>query len=294
MEEIELYRGPNKRLCHELALVLQSRGIPSRQVQDTGGYVLLVLAQHAGIASNELVAYQSENAGRGKAVAQELSPRAGRLEACGYAIVMAVFYAADKYRFFGLDWLAQGRTDSRLGFAGNLERAVTSLTLHADLRHILSNIFFGALFSVLLSQAVGAGAAWLGIILSGFLGNLLSVWVSSPEGAVAHTSIGASTMVFGTLGMLAAYQWRVRNRANLGLKQWAPLIAGTVLLGFFGFGGGARTNYMAHLTGFVSGAVLGALLGGTRPLQLSARWQRILLSTAFGLTVVAWAWAFAN
>lgn len=294
MEEIELVRGLNKRKCHELALVLQSRNIPSKAVLEANGYALFVGELNFESARDELIAYQAENKGVRRPSVIEFSPRAGRLEACGFVIVMAVFFAADKLRFFGLDWIGEGKTDSRFGVGGNLERAITALTLHADLRHVLSNVLYGALFGVLLSQAVGGGVAWFGIVLSGFIGNLLSLWVSSPEGAVPHSSIGASTMVFGALGILAAYQWRVRKRAQLGLKQWAPLIAGTVLLGFFGFGSGTNTNYMAHLTGFMSGVAIGAALGERRPLEFSARLQHVLLAGALGAIVAAWLWAFMN
>lgn len=291
-EEVELAWGLNKRKCHELALVLQSREIPSRTVLEANGFTLIVAGEYFEAAREELVQYQSENDGAVRPSVLEYSPRAGRMEAFGFVVLTTVFFAADKLRFFGLDWIGEGRTDSRFGISGNLERAITSLTLHADLRHMLSNLLYGCLFSLLLSQAVGGGVAWFGIILSGFLGNLLSLWVSSPEGAVAHSSIGASTMVFGMLGMLAAYQWRVRKRAQLGLKQWAPLIAGVVLLAFFGFGGGARTNYMAHLTGFLSGVGIGVFVGGKRPLHFPARVQHALLAGALGAVVGAWVLAF--
>ena len=66
-----------------------------------------------------------------------------------------------------------------------------------------------------------------------------------------------------------------------------------VLLAFFGFGGGARTNYMAHLTGFMAGVGIGALVGGTRPLHFSGRLQVALLTGAVGTVVGAWVFAFA-
>ena len=287
MEEEVVYRGASKRACRDFALVLQSRGIPFRQVRELSEFVLLVPTQFGAAALNELASYRDENSRASGPMAIEWSPKAGRLEALAAAVVLAAFYSAQKVGYFGLNWVGEGRVDAGLGVAGNLDRSITALTLHADLRHLLSNVLYGCLFSLLLSQAVGAGIAWVAIILSGFIGNLLSVWVSGP-----HSSIGASTMVFGTLGILAAYQWRVRKRARMGIKQWAPLVAGSVLLGFFGFGEGARTNYMAHLTGFVAGVALGASLGSFRPLSWSARWQRILLSSALGMVILAWIVAF--
>jgi rhomboid protease GluP len=67
--------------------------------------------------------------------------------------------------------------------------------------------------------------------------------------------------VFSLLGLLAAYAWR--RRADSGERwayRWAPLIAGVFLLGFTGVGG-ENTDVLAHLTGFITGAVTGWWLG---------------------------------
>jgi membrane associated rhomboid family serine protease len=287
MEELELYRGADRRRCRELALVLQSTGIPSRQIRDGGAVVLLVAEEHAQAALEELASYQRENEHVKARPAPEWLPRAGRFEALGYALLLAGINAADKSGLFGIDWQAEGRTEGGRGVLGNLDRAFTSLTLHADTRHLLSNVLYGCLFSLLLSQAVGSGVAWMAILFSGFFGNLVSVAFSPSQ----HASIGASTLVFGALGVLSAYQWRVHKRANLGFRQWAPLVAGTVLLGFFGFGNEGRINYMAHLTGFLSGVALGAGLGSTRPLQFSRTLQRGLLGGTLAIVLVAWVFA---
>ena len=185
---------------------------------------------------------------------------------------MAAFFAADKTGFLGLDWHGEGRTEAARGALGNLDRALTSLTLHADLKHLLSNVFYGCLFSVLFSQVGGGGVAWFLIFLSGFLGNLLSVMFSPPNVA----SLGASTMVFGALGALAAYQWRVHKRANLGLRQWAPLVAGTVLLGFYGL----RHRHAHQLHGAPDGLLLRSAPGGDPRLLETAALPRTSCSAA--------------
>lgn len=269
--------------------MLHAAGIPSRHARDGRESVLLVPFEFEEEALRELASYQAENRKPLTRPAPEWSRDAGRFEALGYAILVAAFYAADKSAFLGLDWHGEGRTEGARGVFGNVERALTSLTLHSDLKHLLSNVFYGCLFSVLFSQAAGAGAAWFVIVLSGFLGNLLSIAFSPPNIA----SLGASTMVFGALGGLAAYQWRVRKRANLGLKQWAPLVAGSVLLGFYGFGTDVRVNYMAHLTGFLAGVVAGAVLGSWRPLQFSDRKQHMFLGIVLASVAVAWTIALA-
>ena len=72
----------------------------------------------------------------------------------------------------------------------------------------------------------------------------------------SHWSVGASTAVFATLGLLAAYSWRRRDQEDRWAYRWAPLVAGVILLGFTG-AGGERTDVMAHLTGFAMGVLAG-------------------------------------
>jgi hypothetical protein len=105
-----------------------------------------------------------------------------------------------------------------------------------------------------------------------------------------HSSIGASTAVFATLGLLAAYAWR-RRAADGGrwAYRWAPLVAGVILLGFTG-AGGERTDVLAHLTGFVMGAVAGAGHAAWRCPRGSAAQVVAGLSS---LAAVCTAWAFA-
>jgi membrane associated rhomboid family serine protease len=63
--------------------------------------------------------------------------------------------------------------------------------------------------------------------------------------------------VFATLGLLTAHGWRRRHALQ---ERWAyrysPLVAGIAMLAFLG-AGGERTDVLAHLTGFVVGAIAG-------------------------------------
>jgi membrane associated rhomboid family serine protease len=99
--------------------------------------------------------------------------------------------------------------------------------------------------------------AFGGAVAAATLANALNVSVQP----ASHVSAGASTMVFSLLGLLAAYAWRRREGSGeRWAYRWAPLIAGVFLLGFTGVGG-ENTDVLAHLTGFITGAVTGWWLG---------------------------------
>jgi hypothetical protein len=80
-----------------------------------------------------------------------------------------------------------------------------------------------------VAQLLGSGLAWLAILLAGALGNALNALVQSPK----HTAIGASTAIFGALGILSGYMRRSRVVPwRGGLRRWAPLAGGVMLLVF--------------------------------------------------------------
>src|SRR4029077_3550189 len=77
-------------------------------------------------------------------------------------------------------------------------------------------------------------------------------------GPADHLSVGASTAAFAAPRAMAAYSCRERlgQRLQWG-RRWGPLVAGVVLLGWTG-SSGEGTDLIAHLGGFVVGAILGA------------------------------------
>jgi membrane associated rhomboid family serine protease len=181
-----------------------------------------------------------------------------------YWCALLTIYLFDRFQVFGFDWLAAGRAQARLIGHGQWWRSVTALTLHADGSHLLNNLVFGSLFGVLLAQEMGVGWAGLGVVLSGALGNGLNAWFHPPE----HASIGASTGVFGAVGMLMGLQWHKPVAARRRrLRRWAPPIFGAVFLGLLGTSG-ERTDVMAHLTGVAVGLAMGWAAG-----QVACRWR---------------------
>jgi membrane associated rhomboid family serine protease len=186
---------------------------------------------------------------------------------------------------FGIDWFALGRMDTARFIAGEGWRALTALTLHADTIHLLGNVAFGALFTYFVGRYLGGGVGWIAILASGALGNALNGWLTGPD----HRSIGASTAVFGALGLLSAFTWRRGfPRGTTRRSRLAPVVAGIALLAFTGTAG-QNTDLGAHLLGFAVGFLIG--LGAARlPWPGATRVQLTAGSAAWLLVAGAWAW----
>jgi len=137
-------------------------------------------------------------------------------------------------------------------------RPFTSLFLHADILHLLGNFLSAAFFAPFVSRALGAVRAWLLILACGTLGNLLTAWTHYPED---YLSIGASTAIFGALGILAGIGFSGSVRASsqrTWMRMAAPVVAGFILLGWLGGGTeGGNTDVLAHAFGFSSGLISG-------------------------------------
>jgi len=174
-------------------------------------------------------------------------------------------------------------------------RAATALTLHGDISHLAANLAAGLLFAAFVLPQLGTGLAWLAIVLSGSLGNLVNAWFYR---ASPHLSIGSSTAVFSALGLLVAAecveQWR-----HTSTRSWwqlvVPLGAGLGLLAFLGAGDEPHkhTDYMAHLFGFTAGSALGACGAAIRLRERTSRIvQRLAAFAAAALLALAWSCAW--
>ncbi len=280
-----VYRSSTKTDCLEHALVLKAAGIDHEVRRAAGEFTLVVLASDAVRARAELDAYARENRDW-PTRAVTLPHRAGGWGGVfGFAAVLLLVAALRDRDMFGFDWVAAGKTHAGLIRHGQWWRTVTALTLHSDLYHLLANVAFGGLVGLFASQLFGSGLAWVSILAAGAVGNLLNAWISQPN----HTSIGASTAVFAALGLVAAYAWQRRRHLHASrLARGAPLVGGVLLLSYLG-AGGVRTDVLAHVTGFLSGVLLGALYGtlGDR-LTLPSGAQAFLGMVAVALLAFAW------
>lgn len=276
------------RICKEYGLALEAAGIFYAIELRGNDYALVVAPADAERARAELRDYRDEQDAHEALVVPTHSRGRGWIGAVGYVLVLCVLTALQHHKVFSPDWLAAGRNEAELTRGGDLWRTVTALTLHADFAHLVSNLGFGSLIGLFVGQVMGSGLGWLSILLCGAAGNLLSA-IARPPG---YSSIGASTAVFAALGILAGHTWTNRRRLRAStLVKLAPIVGGVILLGQLGTGG-ERTDILSHVTGFVSGVILGGIYG-----KLSGRFAcGPAVQVTFGVAAVALLalnWAFA-
>ena len=104
-------------------------------------------------------------------------------------------------------------------------------------------------------------------------------------------SVGASTVVFGAIGILAALRIVTPRRVgSRSAKWWVAVAASLVLLALLGTGPNA--DLLAHVFGLLAGGAVG-LLGA-----LTVRWmppasvQWLLVAAAAAAVYAAWRLAF--
>lgn len=285
----ELSRHAQRSEAEERGLVLLSLGIEYWILRRDGQNALCVEERNCQAAMRELEDFEAER--ETHSPPHEQAGFAGKTTSVSLFVfgwVIAMFFLIQQLAPAG--WMEKGDATSDAIMRGEWWRAITALTLHADVEHIVANIATGLVFSAFLVPLLGPGVAWFSIVLSGVFGNLLNAWFYRRE---SHASIGASTAVFGALGILVAWQVTARVLAIRKFRAWeliVPVGAGLALLGYLGAGDAqARTDFMAHFWGFVAGAVLGAGIAGLRlEKRTTPAMQRVLAVVAVTLPVAGW------
>jgi membrane associated rhomboid family serine protease len=118
-------------------------------------------------------------------------------------------------------------------------------------------------------------------LLTGACGN----WATALWYGPGHASIGASTAIFGALGLLTAPgSWRRTSR----WPAWVAVAASLALLGMLG--SSRESDVVAHLFGWLSGLTLGLVVGRFPPIR-----SRTVQTLAGGIAVatVAVSWGLA-
>jgi len=285
---IEIRRCGSRAEAEEYALVLIAMGIECRLIRHERGFGLGVAPLEVARANCEIATYDEEN--RPHPVPHTYAFREGLDGALIFCAIGVFTYSASGRGLFGVDWWTNGSAQSGLIVDGEWWRAITALGLHADEGHLVANLILGGLFSIFLAQVLGAGLAWLAILLAGGVGNYLNA-LAHPA---VHDSVGASTAVFAALGLLAALAWKREASGRHGSSRWLPLAGGVMLLAFLGTGG-ARTDIGAHVSGFLVGGVLGAALYFAGPCLPKSRLAQIGFGGAtMALFAITWVLALTE
>jgi membrane associated rhomboid family serine protease len=248
--------GLTRQQARTWALVLDSRSIPCCIESIGDGWQLQVPEQQMESAIRELNLFEEANRNWPPALPATRHLIENTLPTVSVLILLAILY---NLNLLGMSLPGRGIIDlNELGAAhaekirdGQWWLCVTALTLHADLTHLLSNLTIGGIFIILLCRELGSGLAWSLLLASGAFGNLLNALVQAPT----HRSVGASTAVFGAVGILAAIS-NTRYRHHLQQRWFIPVAAGLALLALLGTEG-KNTDLGAHLFGFGTGVFFG-------------------------------------
>jgi rhomboid protease GluP len=278
--------SPVRRQAEDWSLVLTVEQIPHELRGSDRGFQLFVDEADAERSALVLSSFEQESRVRRSA------PRAPRIQ---YGPTVAGFVLAAALPLFAMVidahaavWMARGSADSTVLLGGQLWRALTALTLHVDAPHVLGNALSCGVFGTLLFRALGPGLGSALMLAAGAGGNWLNAWLRGP----GHDSVGASTALFGALGVLVGLQFAERWRYRFDRRRaWLPLGAGLALLAMLGTAG-ERTDIPAHLLGLVVGIPLGAIAGfglraPPRPLV-----QYALCAASLAALAGAWLLAF--
>jgi membrane associated rhomboid family serine protease len=286
----EIYQSAERADCDERSLVLAAAGIASSIGFDGARFLLGVEPADVPGAVAQLHAYAMERRAAHIAVAQPPARvhRGAWLGCVVYVVALFGIALAVSNGIWRVDAFERGELNAALVQSGQWWRAWTALTLHRDGAHLLANLGAGVWFGYLAARQLGAGMAWLLIVTGAAATNLFNAHFGPPD----YRSVGASTAVFTALGLMAAHSWRSRYhlRQRWALR-WAPLIAGVVLLGWFG-SAGEGTDLIAHAVGFVGGCLLGASVA-TRSVAALLEPVPQWLSGLAALATLSIAWAYA-
>ncbi|MAG31587.1 MAG: rhomboid family intramembrane serine protease [Deltaproteobacteria bacterium] len=281
-----------KREAEEWALVLTAVGLDARVVRGPRGFSVSVSSDEIDQAAEILSSWQEERAERARRHSLPVPRGATPFEtAMAYACAIALlsFHLGLARAGRWADFVDLGASRAALVLDGQVWRLATALTLHSDLPHVLGNTLFGGFFLAALAGRLGIGLALLAFVTTGALGNLANALYYGS----AHSSIGASTGVFGLVGVLAGLAaWRRHQTAPPGRGAWVAFAAGLAIVAMLGTGG-PQVDFSAHLFGLAAGGLTGLLLAIP-----AARWptpghtgQWIAALSALAVLLGAWAQA---
>jgi membrane associated rhomboid family serine protease len=254
-EEFLIVEAMSRKEFNEIELLFLSRSIPFTSQNGFYRKELYVPIQYGSFAKKELTLYVRENKNWppvNKTYREDYFPFS-----MVHVFVFACFgwfHWKTHYFFSGIDWMTSGRFSADRVLSGEWSRTVTALTLHLDDAHFISNFFGLLVFVGSVNKFVGGGVSWMLVLLAGALGNYLNALLYQ----TAHRSVGASTAVFGAIGIIGAlaikYQHRLRQ-----FKGWffLPIIGAFGILAMLGTN--PQTDVTAHLFGFFSGVGIGLL-----------------------------------
>lgn len=296
----EVGRFPRLKAARERGLVVAAMDLPYWIEREDGAWVLFVEENARGQAAAALAEFEAEEQAR--VHVQKPEPLViPKLALALTLVAMVIFYRMQT----GANPVLIERgvaVDARI-LHGEWWRCFTALTLHGSVEHLVSNLGLAVFAFAFAFSRFGTGAGLLGTVLGGAMGNLLNAFAHA---AKPHVSLGSSTALFASLGLLAGGELaaRLMHRATrTGWQLLVPVGAGLAFLSLYGGAGSNRdgtpimdtgnVDLMAHLFGLVAGVALGSVLFAAGLRRGARAWVQPVCGGAV-IVVLAAAWMAAS
>jgi rhomboid protease GluP len=273
-------RARSRREAMDWSLVLISQGIESVvDFNEAEGWGLIVAGQEYDRAVEVLDQYRLEN--RRWPWRRRVSSRGVLFDwgSGAWVLIVGLFFWVQSQASPG--FREAGLMDAVAVAHGEWWRLFTAIFLHADLGHFAMNASIGFFLLGLTMGNIGTGFGVLAAYLAGVGGNI-ATWIVFSGG---HRSLGASGMVMGCVGLLAA-QSMVFRRSSSWKVALGGVAAGTMLFALLGLDPGS--DVLAHLGGFVTGLIIGGLLR-LAPRLCRNSFANVVAGVVFcGLVILPW------
>lgn len=240
----------NRKVALDIELLFTARNIPFLLKAQNRVWKYKIPIKHKSFTMKEISLYQDEN----RPIKNAFPYKDFSFSPINFFVILCfiLFHFYVKSAGVYPEFIQKGMLSANEALSGEWVRVFTSLTLHGSNLHLFSNMLLLWIFSCAISQYWGVGQAWLYILLSGGMGNLMNALLYHSN----HNSIGASTAVFGALGIMSGIGARLGTVRNQSFKyRVAPLFAAICLLALLG--SDPNTDIMAHAFGLISGALIG-------------------------------------
>ena len=154
-------------------------------------------------------------------------------------------------------------------------RLLTVTLVHANLLHLLFNLFALDLGSKLIQRLYGGPRLVLWYLIGGVGASLASAIVAPDS-----PTVGASGAIFALFGVALGAEWAHKPLVERGVRTALGQIGGLILVNIvFGLSStliGGGIDNAAHLGGLLTGLLLGAMIPPTRAEAMRRRWSAAL------------------
>lgn len=155
---------------------------------------------------------------------------------------------------------------------GEVWRLVTSMFLHGDVIHLMSNMLALHMVGPMVEKYYGKGKYALIYFTSGIMGNLLSAVLGN------YFGIGASGAIFGLFGALMYFGYKYRATLDGFLRSGiVPVIILNLILSILV----PNIDFYGHIGGLLGGVLVTYTLGVTNKSDLRDKINGIIMTLLF-------------